>query len=305
MMRFASRADRPPARTWRVASIGLLFILAGCSGGTGAAPGWTFGPALGQVPASQAIPSPSPAATAVSSSAAAPSSSPAAASPSLVPASPDASAPGATPKPFSGRMTPQVLLVDGYVTMYMDLENTGSEPLTFINTLYDIEPTKLYNPTVAFPWTTGGSAVVTRAGRFFPSPAIVQPGQRAAYVMGGMRANGNGQLDTPVANIKFCPTRGMDDVPSVPIQVKDLAWTSGDGVTTVTGTLVETEGSRRVDPPIVGVAFFDKAGAFVGAVVDSRNGDRMQPNSSRPFTMAGHGVDGSRISRAEAYAFVS
>ena len=202
-------------------------------------------------------------------------------------------------------MTPQVLLVDGYVTMYMELDNTGSEPLTFLNTLYDIEPTKLYNPTVAFPWTDGSTAVVTRAGRFFPSPAIVQPGHSAVYVMGGMPAKGTGQLATPVANIKFCPTRGMDDVPAVPIEVKDVAWTTSDDVTTVRGTLVETEGSRRPDPPIVGVAFFDKDGAFVGAVVDSRNGDRMQPNSSRAFEMEGHGVDAARIYRAEAYAFVS
>jgi hypothetical protein len=202
-------------------------------------------------------------------------------------------------------MTPQVLLVDGYVTMYMDLENTGSEPLTFLNTLYDTEPTRLYAPTVAFPWTAGGAAVVTRAGRFFPSPAIVQPGQRAVYVMGGMPATGTGELASPVANIKFCPTRGMDDVPSVPVIVKDVTWSTTSGVTTVEGTLVETEGSRRVDPPVVGVAFFDTAGAFVGAVVDSRNGDRLQPLSSRPFTMTGSGVDAKRIFRAEAYAFVS
>jgi hypothetical protein len=97
----------------------------------------------------------------------------------------------------------------------------------------------------------------------------------------------------------------MNDVPSVPVKVQDLAWSSSAGLTTVRGTLVETEGSRRADPPVVGVAFFDSAGAFVGAVVDSRVGDRLDPNSSRSFSIEGRGVDASRISRAEAYAFVS
>jgi len=218
-------------------------------------------------------------------------------------ATPDANA---TPKPYSGRMTPTTVLEDGYVSLFMELDNVGSEPLTFINTLYDIEPTKLYNPTVVFPWSNGETAVLTRQGRFFPSPAIVQPGQKAVYIMGGMPAKGSGTaLAAPVANIKFCPTRGMDDVPSVPIQIKDLAWKTSGGVTTVTGTLTETEGSRRPDPPVIGVAFFDQAGAFVGAVVDGRNGDRLAPNSSRAFSMEGRGVDSKRISRAEAYAFVS
>ena len=108
-----------------------------------------------------------------------------------------------------------------------------------------------------------------------------------------------------MANIKFCPTRGMNDVPSIPIEVKDVSWATKDGVTTVSGMLVDTEGSRRPDPPVVGVAFFDKAGNFVGAVVDSRNGDRMDPNSSRPFVMEGRGVDAGRIDHAEAYAFAS
>ena len=284
-------------------AIGLIAVLAGCTSGSSNAPGWTFGPSL---------PAPSGGASTAPGSSAAPS----AGAPSAAPASSAAVVPGATagaspaatagtPKPFSGRMTPQVLLVDGYVTMYMELDNTGSEPLTFINTLYDIEPTKLYNPTIAFPWTDGETALVTRAGRFFPSPAIVQPGHSAVYVMGGLAARGSGRLATPVANIKFCPTRGMDDVPSIPIEVGDVAWTTSGGVTSVHGTLTETEGSRRPDPPVVAVAFFDKAGAFVGAVVDSRNGDRMQPNSSRPFEMEGHGVDAARIFKAEAYAFVS
>lgn len=201
-------------------------------------------------------------------------------------------------------MDPEVLLVDGYVSMYMNLQNTGSEPLTFINTLYDTEPTRLYTPLVAFPWTDGDTALVTRDGRFFPSPAIVQPGHRAVYIMGGEEARGSGQLAPPVANIKFCPTRGMNDIPGVSIKVADVHWSNSDGVTTVSGTLSETVGSRRTDPPIVGVAFFDKKGAFVGAVVNSRVGDRMRPYTTVPFEMEGRGVDASRIARFEAYAFV-
>ena len=282
----------------RLAPICLAVLLAGCGGAVAQAPGWTLGPALsGDPAAAQGSARPSGSPTSAPSSIASPS-----AAGSVAP-SPDASS--ATAKPFSGRMTPQVLLVGGYVTMYMDLVNTGSEPLTFLNTLYDIEPTRLYSPTVAFPWTSGDTAVVTRAGRFFPSPAIVQPGQRAVYVMGGMPAKGTGVLGTPVANIKFCPTRGMDDIPSVPVGVRDLTWSSSAGVTTVHGTLVESAGSRRVDPPVIGVAFFDKAGAFVGAVVDSRNGDRLAAGASRSFTMEGRGVDAARIFRAEGYAFVS
>jgi len=305
MNRNGSRVGRRPARALAIC-IGLLVVLAGCTGGTTNAPGWTFGPTLG-APSAGTSSAPASSGPAASPSAASPSSAPASAAPASASPAPSSSAAvlDGTPKPFSGRMVPQVLLVDGYVSMYMELDNTGSEPLTFLNTLYDIEPTKLYNPTVAFPWTAGGSAVVTRAGRFFPSPAIVQPGDRAAYVMGGMEATGAGELATPVANIKFCPTRGMDDLPSVRIEVKDVAWSTSGGLTTVRGTLVESEGSRRPDPPIVGVAFFDKDGAFVGAVVDSRNGDRMQPKSSRPFEMEGRGVKADRIFRAEAYAFVS
>ena len=290
------RALHKPVRTSQVVLIGLSLTLAGCGGGASAPAGWTFGPTLaGTSPgASSSAPVSPP-----SASAGAPSS------PSLPPLTPSFSAADATAKPFSGRMSPTVLLVDGYVTMYMDLENTGTEPLTFLNTLYDTEPTRLYAPTVAFPWTSGGAALVTRAGRFFPSPAIVQPGDRAIYVMGGMPAKGTGDLAAPVANIKFCPTRGMNDVQSVPVKVQDIVWSTSGGLTTVHGTLVEIEGSRRPDPPVVGVAFFDTAGAFVGAVVDSRVGDRLAPGSSRPFTIEGRGVDATRIFRAEAYAFVS
>lgn len=282
------RIDRQPDRrsraSWPVLLIGVALVAAGCAGGAPASPAWTFGPTLA---------SGSPSGTS-STASAAPSSAVVAPSPS-----------DGTPKPFSGEIIPHVLLVDGYVTMYMELVNTGNEPLTFLNTLYDTEPTRLYSPTVIYPWTSGEPAITTRAGRFFPSPAIIQPGERAVYVMGGMPAKGSGDLATPVANIKYCPTRGMDDIPSIPVQVRDVTWSAADGLTTVKGTLVETEGSRRVNAPVVGVSFFDEAGAFVGAVVDSRVGDRLDPKSSRPFSIEGRGVDASRIFRAEAYAFVS
>ncbi len=298
MKRFDPRAPRRTLGGWGGLTIGLVFVLAGCSTGSATGPTWTFGPSLppaASVPAS-AIPS---AGTPTPTGTPAPSATPVAATPSPT------LDPNATPKPFSGRMTPHVLLVDGYVTTYMELVNTGSEPLTFINTLYDIEPDKLYMPTVAYPWTAGETALVTRAGRFFPSPAIVQPGARAVYLMGGQLARGSGELATPVANIKFCPTRGMDDVPSVPVKVSGIKWASSGGLTTVTGTLTETEGSRRSSPPVIGVAFFDAAGAFVGSVVDARTVDRLDPGVTVPFSIEGRGVDAARIDHAEAYAYVS
>lgn len=294
-------SGRTRIMTTGVVATALGLIIAGCSGASTVEPGWTLGPTLAPS-ADIALPS----------AAAGPTSAP---DPST-PANPSAGAstsassgasldPNATAKTFSGRMTPEVVLNDGYVSMYMDLENTGLEPLTFINTLYDLEPTKLYAPVVVFPWTTGENAVYTRAGRFFPSPAIVQPGDRAVYVMGGMEARGSGELGPPVANIKFCPTRGMNDVPSLPVDVSDLDWSTTSGVTTVTGTIVQTAGAEQVDPPVVAVAFFDDADAFLGAIVDSRVGIRLEPGRQTAFSMVGRGVAADRISRAEAYAFVS
>lgn len=284
--------------------VAVAVVLSGCAGATtDDAAGWTIGPTLAPT-ASGAAPSGGPSAAPAAS--VIPTASPTpTASPVAVATTGPTPTPNGTPKTFSGRMTPQVVLNDGYVSMYMDLENTGLEPLTFINTLYDIEPTRLYAPVVAFPWTTGENAVYTRAGRFFPSPSIVQPGERAVYVMGGMKANGSGELATPVANIKFCPTRGMDDLPSLPVEVDDVDWSTSDGITTVTGTLVQTAGAERVDPPVVGVAFFDDAGSFLGAVVDSRVGLRLEPGRATSFTMDGRGVASDRIARAEAWAFVS
>lgn len=281
------QTPRPTGLVLVAALTGLSLLLVACGGSASSGRTWTFGP------------------TATSTDAVVPSDASAGASgPVASPSSSAAAAGTDSPKPFSGRMTHQVRLIDGYVTMYMSLENTGTEPLTFLNTLYDDEPDQLYSPTVVFPFASGDTATVTRAGRFFPSPAIVQPGDRAVYIMGGQKANGSGQLAAPVANIKFCPTRGMDDIPGVPLEVDDLAWTEADGVLTVRGTLTETMGSRRPALPTVGVAFFDDADGFIGAVVDSRAGAPMAPNSYRPFEISGSGVAVDHIARAEAYAFV-
>jgi hypothetical protein len=267
----------------------LAILVVGCGGAASGGAAWTLGPTA---PATDSVAAPTTAAPS--------SSSVPAASPSSAAAIPSAS----SAKPFSGRMSREVKLVDGYLTMYMSLENTGTEPLTFINTLYDTEPDQLYMPTVAFPFTSGQTAAVTRAGRFFPSPAIVQAGDQAVYLMGGVPAKGTGQLAEPIANIKFCPTRGMDDIPGVPVEVNDLSWSSGNGMTTVRGMLVETKGSQRSSLPTVGVAFFDKTDSFIGAIVGTRVGDRLEPNSTHPFEIEGRGVAADLIARAEAYAFI-
>lgn len=208
-------------------------------------------------------------------------------------------------KPFRGEMTQQVRIADGYASMYFELRNTGEEPVTFLNTLYDYEPTQLYEPVVRLEWQEGGNAVYTRNGRFFPSPAILQPGETGYYVMGGEPISGAGTPGDLVTHIKYCPTRGMDDVPGLPVEVTDLAWEAGtDGVVTVTGTL-HAGGTARSRPPTVGIAFFDGDDRFVGAVVGQSVGGALDPNSSRGFELTGHGVDGASIVRAEAYAYVA
>ena len=137
-------------------------------------------------------------------------------------------------KPFRGQMQQHIRVVDGYVSMYFELNNIGEEPVTFLNTLYDYEPDQLYTPAVRLEWQEGGNVVHTRAGRFFPSPAILQPGETGAYLMGGQPAQGTGTFGDLVSHIKYCPTRGMDDIPSVPVDVSDLDWSSADGLTSVT-----------------------------------------------------------------------
>lgn len=208
-------------------------------------------------------------------------------------------------KPFRGEMTQEVRIAGGYASMYFELRNTGEEPVTFLNTLYDYEPRQLYEPVVRLEWQEGGNALYTRNGRFFPSPAILQPGETGYYLMGGEPIAGSGTAGDLVTHIKYCPTRGMNDLPSLPLAVSDLAWEPGpDGSVTVSGTLT-AGGTTRDRPPTIGIAFFDASDRFVGAVVGASVGEALDPNASRAFELAGNGVDAAAIARAEAYAYVS
>ena len=206
-------------------------------------------------------------------------------------------------KPFRGEMRQHIRVVDGYVSMYFELRNIGEEPVTFLNTLYDYEPQELYTPAVRLEWEEGGNLVYTRAGRFFPSPAILQAGETGAYLMGGQPAQGSGTIGDLVTHIKYCPTRGMDDVPSVPLEVSDLAWTSADGLTTVTGTLTQRRGAARPGRPTVGVAFFDADEAFLGAVVSARAADGIGLDEPVAFEISGRGVLADQIATARSFAW--
>ena len=207
-------------------------------------------------------------------------------------------------KPFRGEMHQEIRVVDGYLSMYFELDNTGTEPVTFLNTLYDYEPDQLYTPAVRLEWQQGGNAVYTRSGRFFPSPAILQPGEAGVYLMGGRPVQGDGTPGDLVTHIKYCPTRGMDDVPSQPVAVDDLAWSTSDGVTTVTGSLTQVDGPPRPATPTVGVAFFNSSGEFVGAVVEITVGAALEVGQARPFEIAGRGVLDADIATARAWAWV-
>jgi len=207
-------------------------------------------------------------------------------------------------KPFRGEMRQQIRVVDGYLSMYFELDNTGSETVTFLNTLYDYEPDQLYTPAVRLEWQEGGNAVYSRSGRFFPSPAILQPGQVGVYLMGGRPVQGQGTPGDLVTHIKYCPTRGMDDVPSQPVGVDDLAWSTTDGVTTVSGTLTQVDGPARPATPTVGVAFFGDAGAFIGAVVGVSVSEALDVGTPRTFEISGRGVIGDQIATARAWAWV-
>ena len=156
--------------------------------------------------------------------------SPAAASPTPVGSAPAAQLLTATyevgpppgpVKPFRGEVESLVQVYDGWVSMLIRLRNTGEEPVTFLNTLYDYEPLQLYEPLVRLEWTDGTAASSSRRGRFFPTPAILQPGEEGIFLMGGqpLLDAGSGQLGDLVTHIKYCPTRGMDDVPGVPLEV--------------------------------------------------------------------------------------
>ncbi|HEY7847939.1 MAG TPA: hypothetical protein VIC83_07100 [Candidatus Limnocylindria bacterium] len=207
-------------------------------------------------------------------------------------------------KPFRGEMRQHIRVVDGYVSMYFELRNIGEEPVTFLNTLYDYEPDQLYTPAVRLEWQEGGNLVQTRAGRFFPSPAILEPGATGAYLMGGQPAQGNGTIGDLVTHIKYCPTRGMDDIPSVPVEVSDVDWSNAEGLTTVTGTLTLAAGPARPASPTVGVAFFDAADAFVGAVVAASAGSALERDQPTAFEISGHGVLADQIASARAFAWV-
>ena len=208
-------------------------------------------------------------------------------------------------KPFRGEASQQVYIRDGRVSMYFELRNVGEEPITWLNTLYDYEPQQLYTPVVQLEWQEGGRAVYTRNGRFFPSPAIIQPGDAAVYLMGGEPVQGTGTPGDLLTHIKYCPTRGMDDVPGIPVPVEDVTWqANADGTVTASGTLVESAGSLRARPPQIGVAFFDAGSQFIGAVVTPADGASLEPNQRRAFTITGAGVAGDEIATARAWALI-
>jgi hypothetical protein len=206
---------------------------------------------------------------------------------------------------FRGEMSQHVHIAFGQVSMYFELRNTGQDPVTFINTLYDYEPQQLFTPVVRLEWAEGGNAIYTRAGRFFPSPSIVPAGETAAYLMGGQPVSGTGTPADLVAHIKYCPTRGMDDVPGIPLAVDNLTWQPGDGgAVTIEGDLVNAQSVERNRSPMVGVAFFDADGSFVGSVVSAALGDPLDPGQTRPFVLTGGGVSTDQIDHATAWAVV-
>ena len=209
-------------------------------------------------------------------------------------------------KPFRGEVISEVQVYRGYVSMRLVLRNTGEEPVTFLNTLYDYEPLQLYEPLVRLEWTDGTAASNTRRGRFFPTPAILEPGEEAVYLMGGQQVLdvGDGEIGDLVTHIKYCPTRGMDDVPGVPLQVSDLEWDEHDGMTTVRGTITETTDTRRFGRPSIGVTFTDAEGSFVGAVVADDVGEPMQAGESRTFEISGPGVRAEQVSALTGVAWV-
>jgi hypothetical protein len=260
-----------PLRQGRTAAVLVgSILLAGCGPGT-----------TTPTPASSASPSISTAPSATAGSA------------QLVTASYEVGPPPGPVQPFRGVIDSQVQVYDGWVSMLVVLKNTGEEPVTFLNTLYDYEPLQLYEPLVRLEWSDGTAVSSSRRGRFFPTPAILQPGEEGIFLMGGQPVleAGDGKLGDLVTHIKYCPTRGMDDVPGVPLTVSDLTWNTGsDGITTVTGVLHNSAGVRRFGAPTVGAYFTDSAGQFLGAVVADNVGDPLGADESRPFEISGPGV---------------
>jgi hypothetical protein len=209
-------------------------------------------------------------------------------------------------KPYRGVVVEDVQVYDGWVSMRLVMRNTGEEPITFLNTLYDYEPLQLYEPLVRLEWTDGVAASSGRHGRFFPTPAILQPGEEAVYLVGGQPVleAGSGQIGNLVTHIKYCPTRGMDDAPGLPLEVSDVTWETHDGVTTVRGVLHQTSQDRRFGSPTVGVEFTGADGEFLGAVVDDSVGERMDAGESRPFEISGPGVRTDGVVSVTASAWV-
>jgi hypothetical protein len=204
-------------------------------------------------------------------------------------------------------MTQDVQVFQGWVTMRFELRNTGEEPVTFLNTLYDYEPFQLYEPLVRLEWSDGTAASSGRGGRFFPTPAILEPGEVGVYLVGAtpVLEAGSGELGDLVTHIKYCPTRGMDDVPGLPLEVTDLEWETGpEGITTVRGTIHETQDVRRFGSPTVGVQFIGAGGEFLGAIVDDAVGGRMEPGESREFEISGPGVRSDGVVTLSAAAWV-
>ncbi len=226
--------------------------------------------------------------------------------PPLLTASFELGPPPGPVKPFRGVVEHDVQIYAGWVSMRFRLRNTGEEPLTFLNTLYDYEPLQLYEPLVRLEWTDGTAAVNSRRGRFFPTPAILQPGEEALYLMGAQPVMnpGSGEIGDLVTHIKYCPTRGMDDVPGLPLEVTDLEWETADGITTVRGMLHETEGTRRLGAPSIGIEFMDAEGEFLGAIVQDGVGERLDAGESRPFEVSGPGIRIGEIASATGSAWV-
>jgi hypothetical protein len=259
----------PARRPVAMVMAALLVLLAACEAGTPATSG------------GDSTPAPTPLAT------------PTAEAPQLLTASYEVGPPPGPVKPFRGEMIQEVQVYQGWVSMRILMRNTGEEPITFLNTLYDYEPLQLYEPLVRLEWTDGTAASSGRRGRFFPTPAMLQPGEEAVYLMGAapVLETGSGQLGDLVTHIKYCPTRGMEDQPGLPLQVSELEWeTDAAGMTTVRGTITETQQVRRFGSPTVGVEFIGPDGEFLGAIVDDAVGGRMEPGETREFEISGPGV---------------
>lgn len=273
--------SRPPAA---VAMTAILALLAACQS---------------TAPGGSAPPSVSPAS-------ATPLATPTADLAPLITAHYEVGPPPGPVKPFRGEVVEDVQVYEGYVSMRFVMKNTGEEPITFLNTLYDYEPLQLYEPLVRLEWTDGTAAASGRHGRFFPTPAILQPGEEAVYLLGGQPVleAGSGAIGDLVTHIKYCPTRGMDDVPGLPLEVTDLEWETSGGITTVRGTLHQTSADRRFGSPTIGVEFQGAGGEFLGGLVDDAVGDAMDAGESRPFEISGPGVRAEGISTVNAWAWV-